>query len=299
MTSADGQTGKAFTSLKVYGCTGDATFEDNLLEPESYWYGMQDDDLMTYHFFSGAFSFSNMCMPSYSAWGGFAYSNCTGTSFTTLFPDQFNNVTGHGYNSDSFAMLYTMGSPFTIEVLASEEGVELDAVYITNSAYTANNILNGDGFSSAFTDGDYYKVIFSGDDEDGYPVEVYLADYQGGQRLFVNDWQKVDLSPLGKNVKKITVKAQASNVYVPTYVALDNLTYKSIGSGVETVGDRDFDASEVVRARVIGTDGAIKLSVGTPGRLIDANDLRPLLAGVYMIEYMLSDGCVVIRKVVK
>ena len=289
VTSADGQSVDAFTSVTVYGTTADAGFEDNTLAENSYWNGVKDDDLMTYHFYSGGFMFSNTCMPSYNFWGGFAYANRTANKFEQLMPDQFNNVVGGGHESDTYAVAYTGGANCTIDVLKSCEGAELDHVYLTNSAYTADNILNGDGFSSKFGDGDYYKVTFTGDDPEGQPVEYYLADFRDGKTDVVKTWNKVDLKPLGKKVKRITLKTEGSNVYVPSYVALDDLAYADLATAVNAV-EADLSADDVKRIRVIAVDGAVRMIVENAGRFLSAEDLSGLNAGIYIIEYEFANG---------
>ncbi|MCM1222561.1 MAG: DUF4465 domain-containing protein, partial [Lachnospiraceae bacterium] len=290
VTSADGQKASAYTALTVYGFEDNATFEDLSLEEESYWYGTQDEDVPMYKFYSGAFSFSNYCMPAYRAWGGFAYSNTTGTDFAQLFPDQFHNAAGGGQNSSAYGVVFTQGTRCTIETLKSREGSELDHVYVTNTAYAVNNMTHGDSFSGAFADGDYHKVVFTGDDPEGTPVEFYLADYRNGGSLIVNSWEKVDLKPLGKKVKSITVTTESSNTGVPAYAALDNLEYAKATDGISDGLIGEIDGAQVRTIRVITASGATALLIENAGRLATPSDLEGLAPGIYIVEHTMADG---------
>ena len=299
VTSADGQKAVATTSLKVYGTEANADFNDNLLEEESYWWGKQDDEGGSSIFFSGAFAFSNYCMPDYRAWGGFAYANCNDTGFDSLFPGQFHNVVGGGFTDDSYAVVYSYGARCNIEILKDRDGAALDHVYVTNSAYFYNSALNGDGYMSSFTDGDYHKIIFTGDDPEGQPVEFYLADFRTHPHVMVSDWQKVDLHPLGDHVKNIRVTLQSSNSFVPAYAILDNLTYGEPMSGI-TECETDFAASEIKEGEVYAVDGTLRLTLGESGRLFSNEELSQLNSGIYIIRYMLTDGrTVTIKQMVR
>lgn len=296
VTSADGQTASAFTALKVYGSTADADFEDNALAPNSYWWGTGDEDIAEFPFFSGSFAFGNFSSQEYQAWAGFAYANCTDTTFPSLFPGQFHNVTGHGYNSGTYAVVYSYGYNPNIEVLANRAGAELSHVYVTNSSYLYNSATHGDSFAQPFAEGDYHKVIFTGDDPEGTPVEYYLADYRTLPGTILTDWERVDLTPLGKHVRNINVRTESSNSNVPAYAVLDNLAYKTGSTGIEDVA---VDASDIAAVRVYSLDGALRLTVDRPGRLIGSRDLASLAAGIYIVEYTLTDGTTAVRKVAR
>lgn len=297
--SADGQEASAHTAIKVYGTEQNADFTDNLLNPESYWWG--DKDNANTYFFSGSFAFPNYCNAQYHAWEGFAYANLTDNTFATLFTDQFKNAAGGGSNdSPAYAMFFAYGTGKNIEILKSREGAKLDYVYVNNSAYAVNSILNGDAFAEPFSDGDYHKIVFTGDDPTGTPVECFLADYTDGKTELVTEWKKVDLTPLGDNVKNLTVKIESSNNYVPAYAALDNLSYAEDLSGVDSREIADFTASEVKTLRVTTMDGIQVITVNNPDRLLRANNTDALQPGIYIVEYLLIDGRrVVIKRTVK
>lgn len=244
VTDADGTTAQARACVTVWGGKKDADFSDNALAPSSAWYGYDYGDSSENYFqcfYSGSFKFSNCYMPEYMSWTGFAYSNQTATGYETLFPDQFNSAAGGGVEGTPFALAYSWDASTAITPLRdNEKGAELASVMLTNSAYAYNNMTNGDGFSEPFKDGDYIKVIFTGDDPEGQTVEYYLGDYRDGATFVSNKWETVSLLPLGKHVHKVSVTFESSNPMTPTYVCLDNLKYADQIS-IDTLADEISD----------------------------------------------------------
>lgn len=275
VTSADGQTASAYVLIKAYGCMDDADFEDNDLAPETAWKGYTDRDYMVYPWFSGGFAFDNSYWAAYGSWSGFGLSNSTSTSFDS-FDDDCNIVTGKALSGKSYAVAYTY-TPFGIHVLADREGARLSHVFVTNNMYTYESVTKGDGFNKPFETGAFLKATFAGDDPEGTPVEVYLADYRSeneAEHSVLTDWQRVDLSPLGK-VKKVNVSVSGHNDMVPTYVALDDLCYDATAD----VADSITGTAEIERVRYYTPDG----------RTIPAGALAP---GVYIEETVFTDGSV-------
>ena len=228
----------------VRGQAKTATLENLYLNSESFWSGpdskgtdttgLWGDKQKVGSFVSGSYSFSNDYSLNYKSWSGFAYANCTSTSFKTL-ADQYNSCVGTGYNgSDNYAVAYNNGN---IEILNSEEGDTIRGFYITNDAYTLNSITNGDSFAKKFEQGSYLKAIFTAKKADGTTssVEYYLADYRSEKEVdhyYLNTWQWVDLRCLGK-VKSISFMmdgSDKSNGYLntPAYFCLDNFNGKRV-----------------------------------------------------------------------
>ncbi|MDL2228024.1 DUF4465 domain-containing protein [Bacteroidales bacterium OttesenSCG-928-K03] len=225
-----------------------ASFDDLILVPESAWYGSETGEQDNV-FFSGSFSFTNTYMASWSAWGGFSYSNMTGTNFdpNNWFEHQFRSVVGSGANnSDNFAVVYPYGFQTEINVMHNEEGDIVSGVYVTNAAYTQNSIINGDSYmGDPFTQGDFYKILFIADTrrDTGISrtdarscvsttdtIEYYLADYRStnpNEHYSLTEWQWIDLSALGKVQKiKISVDASRKDSYgltLPAYLCLDEV----------------------------------------------------------------------------
>ncbi|MDE7407140.1 MAG: DUF4465 domain-containing protein, partial [Muribaculaceae bacterium] len=266
VTDADGNTGTAYAEVKVYGSLAAATFDDCGLSDNSYWAGRPTSSPygVSSNFFSGSFMFTNTNMPAYKTWGGFSCSTSTANTFdnSNYYDGQFNAVTGSGYESRGFAVVYPYGFRTEITPLASKEGAVLKGVYLTNNMYFYSSAVSGDGFTKPFTEGDYHKIVFTGDDPDGEAVEFYLADYRSADeasRYVLTDWRFCDLSPLGK-VTKVKVSLQSSNSFIPAYACLDNMMYKDDTSGMETVDIADAVNVRVLYGRdamaVSGIDGA-------------------------------------------
>lgn len=83
-----------------------------------------------------------------------------------------------------------------------------------------------------FTDGDWFKVTFTGYNVAGAKtnaVDYYLADYRNGKRFICSSWTNVDLSALG-SVNKVVVSMSSSDngdygMNTPSYVCIDNLKF--------------------------------------------------------------------------
>lgn len=206
-----------------------ATFDDLYLEPESSWtYDKSVPDNGGYYtdkFFSGSFEFTNMSMTSYSFWSGYGYSNETSTEFKTL-ADQMHNVVGGGADdTKAYGVCYAYGAPTTIDLSVSEEGAVVPGLFVTNSAYTLNSIINGDGYAEAFAEGDYQNVVFEGllGENSTGRITVSLADYTAGKLNALTEWLWTDLSPLGKITSlKCTLEGSQSDK-TPAYFCIDEI----------------------------------------------------------------------------
>jgi hypothetical protein len=213
-------------------------------------------------FLSGSYSFSNNNMPAYGSFDGFAYSRSTSTTFSmnTYASDQFNAVTGGGYKgSESFAIGYVgFGSYPTVTVLNSEEGDRIKGFYVTNSAYTADAIVNGDGQQNVtdangqacapnegFHQGDYVLLTATGYDVQGTQtgtVNFYLADYRSddpSKHYYLQHWEWFDLTSLGV-VKTIEFSMSATRqnqwgTTTPLYFCMDNFNdVNGMATGIST-----------------------------------------------------------------
>lgn len=256
VTDANGKQASDTCRVAVTGEAVTATFENLYLDNESFWAGPDTKgtvmegtygDEMVGSFVSGSYQFSNSYNTSYGSWSGFAYSNRTATDFNTITPDQYNSVVGHGYdNSENFAVAFNGGE---IKVLnAPLTGDSIRGCYITNSAWTANTILNAKESDSAhkFAKGDWMKITFTGHRADGTEatVDYYLADYRAAKEAdyyCLDTWQWVDLRSLGK-VTSITYSLSGSDsgqygLNTPAYFCLDNF------NGNRVVGEAAMQAA--------------------------------------------------------
>lgn len=156
------------------------------------------------------------------------YSNRTDT-VNPDYDNQWAAITGRGAElSANYGIAYTE-SDFSNFFQSTESGPKLtgDAaghrvagVYITNTTVAYRWIQENYGT------GDWYKLTVRGylnnvKTEDS--VVITLASYTANDTTLVNNWQWVNLLPLG-DVDSITFQTSSSDSYTPFYFALDNLT---------------------------------------------------------------------------
>lgn len=268
VTDANGLQASDTCRVIVTGYAVAATMENLWLAPESSWFGPDtkgEQVIGTYYdqqlagsFVSGSYSFSNNYSLDFGSWTGFAYSNSTSTKYESL-ADQYNSAVGSGHNgSSTFAVAFDNGK---ISVLNDAEGDSIRGMYITNSAYALNSIMNGDSYSRKFEDGDYLKIIFTGTHNDGTTstLEYYLADYtqdKAADHYYVDTWQWVDLRSLGKVTKVEFILDGSDKSYgylnTPAYFCLDDVNGErettmgatQTGNEVDLAGLFSFDNSE-------------------------------------------------------
>lgn len=259
---------------------GVATFDDVdvNLSSDGYYMGMESDngEAKTSYYISGNYRFSLTNIKKWNSWNDFAISNRTETSFKKLFPDQFNSCVGHGYNNSSnYCVLYVFGQSAPIEVVGKAEGEVVRGLYLTNSAYTLSNILDGDGLSQGatgkkgFEKGDWLLLTITGIKADSSETkkEVYLADYRSSntaEHYYIGDWQWVDLSGMGAIKElKFSFSGSRSNqggLTTASYVCIDNINgtddgkngRKYITTGVERTLKNDDEKREVARYTIEG-----------------------------------------------
>lgn len=233
-TDAFGQESSAEIVLKVEGIAEVATFEDLNLAPESRWWGYDKPSQICDYFYSGSYKFNNYLSKEIATWSGFGYSTYTSTDFSSLILDQFKSAAGHGVkNSKTYGVVYTFGFKNRIEVTNKPEGDVISGTYVTNSAWVASVIRNGDSMTGdPFKTGDWVKVTATGYDAEGAQTatsDFYLADYRSNdpkEHKLHTDWVWWDLTSLGK-VKQISFKVDGSrsNSYgltIPAYFCIDN-----------------------------------------------------------------------------
>lgn len=219
------------------------SFENQTLNKDGFWIGEAKGESYSYEddwggktttYTDNAYKEAGVKFPvSYSIyesqygstdfWSGFAISNRTATTFDpmTLTPDQYNNVTGKAHSGDNFMVITTYG-----EFINFEEGVKIKGFYFTNSAYTANSIVNGDSYSGAkFDKTDWLKCTLTGVKKDGTTVDVDIDLAKNGD--YVKDWQWIDLSAMGEiGSLYFAFSGSRSNDYgvlTPAYICIDDM----------------------------------------------------------------------------
>ena len=264
VTDANGKSATDTCRVAVTGQAITATFDNLYLEEESFWTGPDTkgsivtgqwgDSQYAGSFLNGSYQFSNNYSIDWASWSGVAYSNRTATTFTTTTPDQYNSAVGSGYaGTANYAVCYDNG---VVTVLNNPvEGDEIDGLYITNSAWAAECIKNGNGTARKFVKGDWFKVTFTGTHADGTTstVDYYLADYRSEKEAdwySLDTWQWVDLRPLGK-VKSVSFSLDGSDkgsfgLNTSAYFCMDDFNGERIvnEAPLQTSGD-EIDLSQL------------------------------------------------------
>lgn len=164
--------------------------------------------------------------PAWYSWSGFAISNRTATTFASLTPDQFNNVTGKAKSGKNFCVVYPWA-----ESIEFDKAVTLKGFWYTNSSYTANAYENGDGLTPGkFGADDWFKCILYPIPADGslsgarYEIDLAMdGDY-------VKEWKYCDLSKVDafKNISSISfgfdgTRKNDYGLTTPTYICIDDI----------------------------------------------------------------------------
>lgn len=240
VTVTDAAGSQVTESVYVYvnGLHGEAmvaTFEEEPLSSEEPYSQKAP-------FGSGSFAFSNSYNAEWNSWSGFALAASADTTYTGNFQtQQYNNVVGGGQEqegkSKQYVVAYCPGdnpqwgsyNPVVTVMPGSDRKVQLEGVYLTNTAWVKSFATQGDKNYGrpAFKEGSFFIVTITADN--GKKVEVPLIDYRNKKREVVNDWKWVDLSSLGE-VKTLKFSIQSSDSYAPSYFAMDNLHIKQDAS---------------------------------------------------------------------
>ena len=177
--------------------------------------------------------------------GGHAISNFVIEDYTTLpsgysgwYQVQFATPIGGHNNSSNFCIHNGYADFYNIQQyegklawFSFKNGKEqvVDHMYVTNTCYVLNSLMYGDGFNSPATNDTWVKIVaygYNANEEKVGTTEFYLCNTG---RQIVTDWQKWDLSSLGK-VNKIVFNFAASDDQIgeyglncPAYFAYDDV----------------------------------------------------------------------------
>jgi hypothetical protein len=187
-------------------------------------------------FTSGGAAFPNTYDNYYGSWSGWAYSNVNDTT-TDGYGNQYAAITGGGVKGpgSTYAVAYgassAWGTPPTITLPTPTEVLSAD---ITNTTWAYLAMLDGnDHPAKQFTSSDWFLLTISGLDASGQPtgtpVEFYLAE----DGNIVTDWENVNLTSLGNDVKSLQFDLTSSDtgtygMNTPAYFALGDLTLSSV-----------------------------------------------------------------------
>lgn len=309
VTVADAWGNKVSDRALVYvaGETFAATFDDNYLSDESYFNGFGEDEEGWYgpgvetKYFSGSFEFTALRHTS-TWWEGVGYSNQTSTEFEGL-ADQYRSAVGGGHNSGNYGVVYAYtGAPYVVGVSNSRtDGAAVSGFYVSNSAYTVDAILNGDGMSTVaggFQKGDYFKLVVTAEKADGTTgtLDYYLADYRSdneADHYYLDTWQWVDLRQLG-NVRKFSfsfegTKRNTLGLTTPTYFCLDDFggEREIADAPKQLVGTSEAVETDLAQFFTLADDGStVVYAITDPA---DAEKAEVAIAGGKLVVKGLKD----------
>ncbi len=221
-------------------------FEDLTLGDNSHWDGgFQEDDpegtTKTFETDNGVFSLTKS--------GSLRPYGCTYSNRNVVGDFQTNWVTakplkGNG-DSDKYGIILAQASSSsgTIPVKPSLKFNDGKAyapmsLFITNTVDGYDDIIGNGPYNAPLMEGESFVVTITGySDEAGEgdtsktgSVEVTLGGHPtGGDATAVDTWTEVDLTPLGREVKKLVFEASGfDNGYgfePPLYFAIDNIKF--------------------------------------------------------------------------
>lgn len=217
-------------------------FEDLTLAPNSFFNGGPEAN--TNGWISNGVTFGNRFSvdPIFGGfWNGWAYSNVTDNT-TSGFGNQYSAFTGGGAGGSA---IYAIGYASSQTFFNLPAGMKVQSALVTNTTYTALDILNGSGFSREFSTGDRFSVVFTGyrdlnkNGSTTGSVTFDLADFSSfdparhdRNDFVISDWTTVDFSTLGRarsvGISFLSTDVGAFGINTPTYVAMDNLLITAV-----------------------------------------------------------------------
>ena len=213
--------------------TATISFEGATLNADGYWRGDENgekfdswgSDAYACSYAEQGVVFPVNYIPSWPSWTGFAVSNRTETTYASMNPDQFNNITGKAHSGNNFCVVYTYG-----EEIQFDKPVTVKGFWYTNDAWTVDAILNGDGMSPGKFEAEDWLTCF---------VMPTPAEGMGGARYeislakdgdYVKEWKYCDLRDVDafKNIKSISFgfdgsKKNDHGMTTPTYICIDDI----------------------------------------------------------------------------
>ncbi len=213
-----------------------------------------------------------MNTPNYFALGGIKKENGETTVFenfeSLVFPSAGNN------NSQNYAVWYADG------VITFDSLVKVESIAVANSTYAALSIKEGDQFTAAFEQGDWFKLTVYSWSLDGEQLddslEVYLADFRDADEsnhFVLDEWITLDLSSF-VDLGALSFKLSSSDVgdwgmNTPNYFALDHIVYEVL----EVEDDLSVANAELISIAVYPNPATDKLTVFAPEGSLIMTDL--------------------------
>jgi hypothetical protein len=285
-------------------------FEDHLTNPDTFDNGSNGGSDFNFDLIT----LTNYFNTEWQSWNGFAISNITDNT-TAGWGNQYASFTGSGRNSETYAVHYPTG-----EISLNAPG-KIDSFFITNTAYTAISMRDGDDFSKQFgsifnadgiedgTNGEDYLrlwIICEGIGQIKDSIELYLADYRfpdDNEDYILNEWAKIDLTSLSIEVVNVRFRFESSDmgqwgINTPTYFAVDDISYQYFwGLNEDFMEISVFPNPVVDELRINGESGMIRI-LDLNGKILktfkhdlaSSVDFTDLTSGMYILELHNSKG---------
>lgn len=160
----------------------------------------------------------------FEGWDGFAISNQTDTT-TPGFGNQYSAIAGGGSDgSANYAISFCFACSTFIEF---DTSVSLQSLDVTNTTYAFFEMQNGGAFGGTpFAAGDFLTLQITGLNAANAVTGTETVNLADGASL-LDVWLEVDLGSFGA-VKTLQFDLSASQGSVPSYFALDNISYQPI-----------------------------------------------------------------------
>lgn len=156
---------------------------------------------------------------------GFVVSNDTRTEFKD-WHDAYRVVGGKPYSGTNYAVFTPSYIGADRVKLASGKAEQLQRMYVNNTLYVENAIVNGDGMTEgAFTKDDWFMLRIFGWNGSAKTdsIDFYLA--KDGK--YVKEWTPISLKKLGKVTElSFSLTSSRNNDYgmtTPAYFAVENV----------------------------------------------------------------------------
>ena len=192
---------------------------NNYGEATYYWYDENNTEIehsFTTPYWGGGHAISNFVIENYETLPN-GYNGWYELQFATPIGGHNNSknfCVHNGYQDEYNSQIYD-GKLAWFSFKGGKEQV-VDHMFVTNTCYVLNSLMYGDGFNSPATDDTWVKIVaygYNANEEEVGTSEFYLCNTG---RRFVTDWQKWDLSSLGK-VNKIVFNFAASDDQIGSY----------------------------------------------------------------------------------
>ena len=232
-----------------------SNFENLDLEPDSYWNGADGSG----SFSSGFANLANHYNDAWGTWNGWAYSNMADDT-TQGFQNQYSAITASGVDTESsggenYAVSFVPADWSTYELqpvamtFTDSLSHDVKGFFVTNSAYAALTMENGDEFTKKFggnsgNDPDWFKLSITGyvNGSETGAKDFFLADYRFEDQAvdyIVKTWQWIDLSAFGA-VDSLMFSLSSSDtgdfgMNTPAYFCVDNICIYPNSNSIATL----------------------------------------------------------------